>query len=293
VVGTTAAPMSPLPDGAVTALAAAPDDRTFYLVISATQTQGQSQSVTYRLFSMRVSAAGRPGPVVVLPEQLSWLQPAGIAVSPDGKQLAISLFFVGDTLHSTVSGGFETVNLVTGRVRSWTSGTAGWPGAPTWQGGSRIVALPWRHQAGVGGVALAGIRLLDTTASGTSLTSAPMITVPSSRQISDGMVTPDGRKVIDLSCTRAPAGGAQRGVFTAQLFEMPVAGGQPRVLYTKSVLYTSLDQSTLLYESCGRIAPDASWQHLLVGIFGFGRFENGLFTPLSGPDQPLPGGDAW
>ena len=96
----------------------------------------------------------------------------GIALSPDGIMLAVSLRYQvplsADSLHY---GGIEVINLVTGTTHLWMSrGWYYWPGPPSWVGGDRIVAFTWWHDIGTTGPAvLAGIRELDATAPGRDL----------------------------------------------------------------------------------------------------------------------------
>jgi hypothetical protein len=67
----------------------------------------------------------------------------GIALSPNGKLLAVSL------VHQTVSkniGTLQVINLATGATRTWTAPVRGpqyVPGPPSWVDGNQMVAFTW------------------------------------------------------------------------------------------------------------------------------------------------------
>jgi len=99
----------------------AADDRSFIIGV---YQDGPAGSLDLRLFLLRITAAGRPGSLTGLP----WmalaipLEVQGIALSPDGIMLAVSLRYQVplsvDPLHY---GGIEVINLVTGTTHLWMS----------------------------------------------------------------------------------------------------------------------------------------------------------------------------
>jgi hypothetical protein len=169
VTGQVAIPTAVRPPASLVTGAA--DDRSFIIGV---YQNGPAGSLDLRLFRLRITAAGRPGSLTELPWMGLPIPPEvqGIALSPDGIMLAVSLRYQvplsADPLHY---GGIEVINLVTGTTHLWMSrGWYYWPGPPSWVGGDRIVAFTWWHDIGTTGPAvLAGIRELDATAPGRDL----------------------------------------------------------------------------------------------------------------------------
>jgi len=158
---------------AVPLVTGAADDRSF--IVGADET-GPAGSVALRLFRLHLTAGGRLGPLTELPgvivpvwSRLQDLAVQGIALSPDGTMLAVSLRYQvplsPDPLHY---GGIEVINLATGTTWTWMSrGWYDWPGPPSWVAGNRLVAFTWWHDIGTTGPTVsAGLRQLDTTGGG-------------------------------------------------------------------------------------------------------------------------------
>jgi hypothetical protein len=158
---------------AVLLVTGAADDRSF--IVGADET-GPAGSVDLRLFRLDLTAAGQPGTLTELPgvmvpvwSRLQDIAVQGIALSPDGTMLAVSLRYQvplsPDPLHY---GGIEVINLATGTTWTWMSrGWYYWPGPPSWVAGNRLVAFTWWHDIGTTGPTVSvGLRQLDTTGGG-------------------------------------------------------------------------------------------------------------------------------
>lgn len=129
---------------------------------------------------------------LAVPETIQSAQLAGMTVSPDGTRLAL------DLRRSMQS--IQVVTLATGAIRSWAWPGAGWIGnfKPfgqifSWTAdGTTLEFQQWED----GGPA--DIRLLDTTAPGTSLASSKIVlTFPNGGAFGlNTLLTPDGTKIV-------------------------------------------------------------------------------------------------
>jgi hypothetical protein len=78
-------------------------------------------------------------------------------------------------------GAVEVINLVTGKVRTWTAamqeGHYFQPGQPSWADGNRMIAFTWQRAKSLSNDAMTmeGVRLLDTEAPGDNLGQARTI----------------------------------------------------------------------------------------------------------------------
>src|SRR5579863_1969443 len=142
VTGTVQVPSVAAGIGWVTAAA---DDRSFIVATYAGQNFSlPTGTFEVRLFQFRISGAGKPGHLAALapaPERVDDFQ--GIALSPDGKLLAVSSARYSG---SHTIGVLQVINLATGTIRTWTTPVSGpqyAPGAPSWVDGSRMVAFTW------------------------------------------------------------------------------------------------------------------------------------------------------
>ena len=129
---------------------------------------------------------------LAVPGTIPSAQLAGMAVSPDGTRLAL------DLRRSTSS--IQVVTLATGAIRSWAGQGGGWTGNNkrfghvfSWTAdGTTLEFQQWEP----GGPA--DIRLLDTTAPGTSLASAKIVlTFPDAGALgTNTLLTPDGSRIV-------------------------------------------------------------------------------------------------
>src|SRR5690349_24789967 len=147
VTGTVAVP-SALPvewaDSGGTFVTAAADDRSFIIGVQGGQAPTKS-GLDLRLFRFAITAAGKPGHLTELaPAPMRNQTTEGIALSPDGKLLAVSLMN-NSPAHSVAA--IQVLNLATGATRTWTAPTRSYPylvGPPSWADGARVIARSWR-----------------------------------------------------------------------------------------------------------------------------------------------------
>jgi hypothetical protein len=278
----------------VSYIVASSDERTFVLAVDLTAT-GTPGSGLFRFYRLPVSADGRPG----RPTELPQFPPGapvvtGIALSPDGTQLAASLNYSTSLTEAGSYGGIQVINLSTGTSRTWTARNddSYWPGAPSWENGGTMLAFTWWHLTSVttGATALTGIRELDTSAPGSDLLASRLIPFPAAVPFTEinptfpsAMITSDGREVIAAAC-RDSAPDRSHGRVTAQIIELSAADGHlVRVLRTQTASFRTVDEQYTLAGDCTVLSADPGGDHLLVQGFGFGRLDNGVFTPLSAP----------
>jgi hypothetical protein len=191
--GRTVATIEPSrPGGTVVAVTAAGDDRTFVL-----SEQGRDRkAVTFYRFWL--NASGQPGALTRLPMSVAdGKTMTGLALSPDGTQIAIAI---------APGGGIQQVKLypVGGTsVRTW-SATGGTIGDPfetrslSWTTSQRTLAVNW--SAGL----TRSVRLLDLDSTGGSLLAAsrPAVTLGNTGGMGqtlyrcvDMIISPDGSAI--------------------------------------------------------------------------------------------------
>lgn len=163
------------------AVAAAPDDRTF--VIGGTTGPGAG----FAFYTVRLDDQGRPGTARKVPAPLPTVGPnssdGGLecALSPDGRRLAYT---------SMASGGVTVVDIVTGLRRTWADSSARVDGLEWAKDGRRLWV--WTAET---------LRVLDTTLRGTELAQAARPVTTFSGMF-DGVVTPDDQAVIGFNGPR-------------------------------------------------------------------------------------------
>jgi len=204
VSGKTLATIAPAGAGrTIVAVTAAADDRTFVLAEQAwARGSGDQWRQAIAFYRVRLSPAGRPGPVSRLPMPIS--VPAGdmmtgLALSPDGTKLAIAIQLGSDIQ------GIGLYQVGGGKVRFW-SGRGGTIGAPfatrslSWPASQRALAFNWRAGQSM------SVRLLDLgTAGGGLLThSRPAMTLSNPAGTGqtlyacpgNSIISPDGSAVV-------------------------------------------------------------------------------------------------
>ena len=274
-------------------LSAAADDRSF--IIGAYEGLNVDSlggiRLDLRLFQFRISGGGKPGHLTELaPSPARGQGFHWIALSPDGKLLAVSLLSGPDDSTGTL----QVINLATGTIRTWTAPVTGpqyAPGAPSWVDGNQMIAFTWQRAVDQGtGYVTEGVRLLDVAAPGDNLADAKLI-VPSgvvaAGAIKSALITPDGRDVIAVTL-RDLSPLASSHTVIVQLAELQAGTGRLiRVLRTQTA---RLDQDAFisLQNTLGMLSFDSAGQYVLVQGIQFGWLEvggpdPGRFTPL-----PLP-----
>ncbi|HEV8220234.1 MAG TPA: hypothetical protein VGQ05_08230 [Streptosporangiaceae bacterium] len=291
VTGTVPVP-SALPvewaDSGGTFVTAAADDRSFIIGVQGGQAPTKN-GLDLRLFRFAISAAGKPGHLTELaPAPMRNEITEGIALSPDGKLLAVSL--MRDSPAGTV-GAIQVLDLATGATRTWTAPAHSVyiPGPPSWADGSRVIAFTWLRSTQSGLMsAPRGIRLLDTAAPGDNLVAGTVI-VPSGMvaagSIVSALITPDGRDVIVVTW-RDLTPQASTHTIVVQFAKLQASTGRlVRLLRTQTRRYDQVHVITL-QDSLGVLSLGSQGRYALVQGIQFGWLD------VSGPDlgrfTPLP-----
>lgn len=270
-----------------TFVTAAADDRSFIIGVQGGQ-EPTKTGLDLRLFRFAISAAGKPGHLTELAAAPMRNQTTeGIALSPDGKLLAVSL--MSDSPADPV-GAIQVLDLATGVTRTWTAPARSVyiPGPPSWADGSRVIAFTWLRSTQSGLMsAPRGVRLLDTAAPGDNLVAGTVI-VPSGMvaagSIVSALITPDGRDVIVVTW-RDLTPQASTHTVIVQFAELQVATGRlVRLLYTRTERYDQVPLTTLP-DSLGVLSLGSQGRYALVQGIQFGWLvvggpDLGRFTPL-------------
>ena len=291
VVGTVPVPSAePVEwaDSGGTFVTAAADDRSFIIGVQGGQ-EPTKPGLDLRLFRFAISAAGKPGHLTELaPAPMRNETTEGIALSPDGKLLAVSL--QNDSSPDAV-GAIQVLDLVTGATRTWTAPAHSVyiPGPPSWADGSRVIAFTWLRSTQSGLMsAPRGIQLLDTAAPGDNLAAGTVI-VPSgvvaAGSIVSALITPDGRDVIVVTW-RDLTPHASTHTVVVQYAELQAATGRlVRLLYTQTGRYAEAPFTTL-QDSLGVLSLGSQGRYALVQGTQFGWLDVG--GPDPGRFAPLP-----
>jgi|GEM_PF-1087505 len=274
-------------DSGGTFVTAAADDRSFIIGVQGGQAPTKL-GLDLRLFRFAISAAGKPGHLTELaPAPMRNETTEGIALSPDGKLLAVSL--QNDSSPDAV-GAIQVLDLATGAIRTWTAPARSVyiPGPPSWADGSRVIAFTWLRSTQSGLMsAPRGIRLLDTAAPGDNLVAGTVI-VPSgvvaAGSIVSARITPDGRDVIVVTW-RDLTPRASTHTVVVQFAELRAATGRlVRLLCTQTGRYDEVPFITL-QDSLGVLSLSSQGRYALVqgtqfGWLDVGGPDPGQFTPL-------------
>ena len=274
-------------DSGGTFVTAAADDRSFIIGVQGGQ-EPTKIGLDLRLFRFAISAAGKPGHLTELaPAPMRNETTEGIALSPDGKLLAVSL--QNDSSPDPV-GAIQVLNLATGAIRTWTAPARSVyiPGPPSWADGSRVIAFTWLRSTQSGLMsAPRGIRLLDTTAPGDNLVAGTVIVprgVVAAGSIVSALITPDGRDVIVVTW-RDLTPRASTHTVVVQFAELQAATGRlVRLLYTETARYDQVSVVTV-EDSLGVLSLGSQGRYALVqgvkfGWLDVGGPDLGRFTPL-------------
>jgi hypothetical protein len=268
-------------------VAASADDRTFVISVILTDTSSLPGTVPTLYFRLPVSADGRPGRPVLLPPGVGNAEGLmGMALSPDGTMLALSLEHFGVTTNVVPYGEIQVVNLATGKIRTWTSrNVPGYlPGMPRWETHGALT-FTWWHTTSLstGARALLGVLGLDTSAPGASLLNSTMFLFPATTDYQSAQVMPGDRVIVASSCADIIASRGNQGLARAQIVELSATSGRLiRVLRTQVASFSNTTEEHALSASCAVLSVDPSGDHLLVQAFSLGRIDNGVFTALPG-----------
>ena len=274
-------------DSGGTFVTAAANDRSFIIGVQGGQ-EPTKIGLDLRLFRFAISAAGKPGHLTELtPAPMRNETTEGIALSPDGKLLAVSL--QNDSSPDPV-GAIQVLDLATGAIRTWTAPARSVyiPGPPSWADGSRVIAFTWLRSTQSGLMsAPRGIRLLDTAAPGDNLVAGTVI-VPSgvvaAGSIVSALITPDGRDVIVVTW-RDLTPRAKTHTVVVQFAELQASTGRlVRLLRTETARYDQVSVVTV-EDSLGVLSLGSQGRYALVqgvkfGWLDVGGPDPGRFTPL-------------
>lgn len=276
-------------DSGGTFVTAAADDRSFIIGVQGGQAPTKA-GLNLSLFRFAISASGKPGHLTELAAaSLNNQTTEGIALSPDGKLLAVSMMLSTPGNYAPT---IQVFNLATGATRTWTVPTRNYPyliGPPSWADGSRVIAFTWLRSTQSGLMAAPrGIRLLDITAPGDNLLTGKLI-VPSgvvaAGSIVSALITPDGRDVI-VATWRDLTPHASTHTVVVQFAELQASTGKlVRLLRTQSERYNQLNVITV-EDSLGVLSLGSQGRYALVQGVTFGWLD------VDGPDPgrfaPLP-----
>jgi hypothetical protein len=275
-------------DSGGTFVTAAADDRSFIIGVQGGQ-EPTAIGLDLRLFRFAISAAGKPGRLTELaaaPVRNETTE--GIALSPDGKLLAVSLMN-NDSPADPVAA-IQVLDLATGTTRTWTAPAHSVyiPGPPSWADGSRVIAFTWLRSTQSGLMAAPrGIELLDTAAPGDNLAAGTVI-VPSgvvaAGSVVSALITPDGRDVIVVTW-RDLTPRASTHTVVVQFAELQASTGRlVRLLRTQTARYDEVHVVTV-EDSLGVLSLSSQGRYALVqgtqfGWLDVGGPDPGRFTPL-------------
>ena len=206
----------PRPFGAFTWVSGASDDRTFILAAQRYWTilpgnrganaQERDDTTPTRFFEVNFTPSTRTARLteLAIPGKVSTQQLAGVALSPDGTKLALDL-----------RRSIQVITLATGAKREWLWPRGGWVGnfkpygqVLSWTADGRKLAF---QQWGGKFDNTAHVRILDTTAPGSSLLAAKLVvTFPNKLGVltlepgsDNALITPDGSKIVVGTMTQA------------------------------------------------------------------------------------------
>jgi hypothetical protein len=254
----TASP--PRPYKVFTWVSGAADDRTFVLAAqrwwniasgpAGMRAQDRDSSTPTVFFKLTFDPVTRTAQLtrLTVPEKIRATDLAGMAVSPDGTRLALDL-----------RKSIQIVTLTTGAVRTWTWPGSGWIG--NWKPMGQIFSwsadgryLSFQEWGGHLDETM-HVRILDTTAPGTSLTAARVILAYPFRSgagtlaTGNSLLTPDGTRIVTATSfyprQSTPAGGY------VQITEYSARTGQP--LFHEDRFSSSIGWQEVLWAS-----PDGS-----------------------------------
>jgi hypothetical protein len=291
----------PRPYRAIDAIAGAADDRTF---VVAAQTEKGYGPYPVRLFLARFNPADGSATVSALP--IPAIGPAplltGLALSPDGRQLATAVLNGPDRNDSLVSVYSLTGGRTLGPVKSWQgSGTIGLSpydsGSISWSGGGTL-AINWEAARSSNlQLPTEAVLLLDTTAPSGGLLAHSRFLLNSEPAdpadpglAGDGLLTPDGTKVVAVTTTIRPIRAGQHLAprLWTEIEEFSAQTGDP-VGYVHRITASSPDETLEWTNSTGSAlvvaAPPRAGRPAVFGVLIGNRFYSipGAPTPVPSP----------
>jgi hypothetical protein len=306
-------------------IAAAGDDRTFVITESAQRPAGPATAngpptaftnVT-RFYLLRVAASGRSARLSALPFSIGNLTVNGVALSADGRTLAVAVQSCQSSDRCTFTG-IRVISLATGAVTDWAAPVPGAAWNLSWAGDDYL-AFQWQGQTGrdeerlLAVAGTTGGNLLSATQIAPAATKPAPASTPTPRTGSPGpivqygygmpaLITGDG-KVVVTTAIQEIRGSNGRDTLIERIVELSAATGK-----LLTVLYTTTGHDAIAgpgtYPGCSVVSLGPTGVQPLVGCspaggsFTFGRFfvlgrvENGKLTALPGGASatgPVPG----
>lgn len=268
--------------GPIPSIAAAANDRTF--AIAATVHLPHS-TLAVRLFEVSVFAGGHLGPVTSI---ANLTQPAsadtvtGIAVSPDGRKLAVAV--------ETPTSGFHPEGQITvishGGTHTWFGGP-GIPSDPTWLAGGRKLGFLWWdriHGPVQNFTARTQERLLNATARGHSLPadSRVIAAVPASGQfLESAVLSADGRVLLGTWYRNIP-GTHGNGTAVVNFGQVGLRGHRSTIIQHRLIQFHGVVQEGQADSSCNVLSVAGRAPDALVQCPGLEKVENGWIGQLPG-----------
>jgi hypothetical protein len=264
-------------------ITAAGDDRHFVIALPT------APSGVTRFYLLTLGANGRTASIATLPIRPIPANTAvsGIALTPDGTRLAITIEFPYYRTQYYREGKptseVKVVNLVTGSVRTWTTrqhiplGDGG-ASEPSWGDGGRLLGFLWNEHDGVPD---RGLYVLDTATPDSNLMAARRLF----RGIGDGLdayLTNSGQTVIaDMDASDHTPGAPMNDGYPSIVEYSAQTGQVIRTLWGPPRKATPA--------GCSVVSIDPSGKYLLVITRHFGRLVNGKFTrlPLRAGTEPI------
>jgi hypothetical protein len=164
---------------------------------------------------------------------------AYLAVSPDGRRLAISTY--ASHGQSTDIQGLIVASTTTGSEHVWTTPEPdinGSMGTMAWLADGRTLALNW---LGFESPTPASLRLLDTAAAGSDLLAGRVVAPLNRSEFSDFTISPDGKILIGIADhPKSPAVVQGRPVPLGSAIEFSVRTGRAHVLYQPPALSSTM-----------------------------------------------------
>jgi hypothetical protein len=252
-----------------------------------------------RYYLMRVAADGRSATLSRLPLSVpGYLSVTDMALSPDGRRLAMDVQHCTRKTESCPYTGVRIVTIATGAASMWTTRANGAPFNVSWAGHERV-AFEW--QSGVRTPPpgqQTGYRLLSLTGPGRNLLAARAIASPAAEPtffVPPALVTADGSMVITSTVRNIPDGHGRYTV-VSKVVELSASTGQLlRVLHKVTVRNATGGQNGTadqLDQGCVVLSLAPAGVHVLVECPGFGRVDDRRFTPLPGFPSPSSSGIA-
>ena len=272
-------------------ITAAGDNRTFII------TEQSDTPKVIRFYLVHVAANGRSATLSRLPLEVpGYLSVTDVALSPDGRRLAMDVQDCNARTQTCPYTGVRVVTIATGAATIWTTRANGAPFNVSWAGNGQL-AFEWQSATRTSPTGQqTGYRLLSLTGPGRDLLAARAIGSPApepTQYVPAALVTADGNLVITSTVRNIPDGRG-RDTVVARIVELSAKTGQVlRVLHTavrRGVAPGNAGTAGQLDQGCNVLSLAPAGVHVLVDCFGFGRVDDSRFVSLPGFPSPSSSG---